>query len=139
MVNMAKQAKLRVDDSTIIEEFKIIQQQTLNDIRRLCGGQRALSDHEVRVERTKEINKKQESRIQNLINKQKEEQEKASQTTERIVKLIGKSKNNLQAGIEFEQQDKKASQRDKICLAVLVLIWMAILLYSHLYPSSYRF
>ena len=52
------------------------------------------------------------------------------------MKLIGKSKSNLEAGIEFEKQDKRASQRDKICLAVLVMVWMTILLYSHIYPSS---
>ena len=86
----------------------------------------------MRAERTKFLNQRQEERIQSLIKQQKDEQEKAAETTERIVKLIGKSKQNLQAGIEFEKQDKAASQRDKICLIVLVLIWVMIMIYSNL-------
>ena len=90
----------------------------------------------MRAERTKIMNKRQEEKIREVINKQKEDQEKAVKNTERIVELISKQKENLEAKIKFEEQDKLSHDRDKICLAVLVLIWFVIIVYTNCFMGG---
>ena len=47
----------------MIEEFKIIQQQTLNDIKRMKDGKRPLSEAEMKAERDKLLNQRHEKKI----------------------------------------------------------------------------
>lgn len=59
----------------------------------------------MKAERTKVLNQRHEARIKKLILKQKDEQSATVKNTERIVELITKSKENLEAGLEFELKD----------------------------------
>lgn len=58
MLDMALHAKIDLGDPKVLEEFKIIQQQTLGDIERLRDGQRPMTEAEMRIERTKMMNKR---------------------------------------------------------------------------------
>lgn len=136
MLTMAETSKIDLQDPKVIEEFKMIQQQTLGDIHRLRDGKKPLTEAEMRIERTQMMNKRQEERIQEAIKKQQEEQESSIKNTERIVELISKSKENLEANIDFEKEDKQSHERDKICLLVLILIWGFIMLYSNYFSSA---
>lgn len=102
MKEMAEQAKIDLKDPKVLEEFKIIQKQTLSDIQRLKNGQKPMTDAEMREERTKMMNDRQEERIREEINKQEAEQAESVKKTERIVDLITKSKENLEQNIEYE-------------------------------------
>lgn len=106
MRDMATQAGIDLKDPKVIEEFKIIQQQTLNDIQRLKEGKRPLTEAEMKAERNKLLNERHEQKIQELIHKQQDEQSSAVKNTERIVELITKSKENLEASMRFEEEDK---------------------------------
>jgi len=55
-------------------------------------GLKPLSEAEMKVERVKVVNQRHETRIQELIHKQKEEHSVTVKNTERIVELITKSK-----------------------------------------------
>jgi len=60
--------------------------------------------------------------------------------TERIVELITKSKENLEASMEFEEEDKESHQRDKWFLAILVFLWLGIIVYTNFkieYPPRF--
>ena len=58
MLDMAETSKIDLQDPKVIEEFKIVQQQTLGDIHRLRDGKKPLTEAEMRVERTKMMNKR---------------------------------------------------------------------------------
>ena len=75
MRDMAEQACIDLRDPKVIEEFKIIQQQTLNDIQRLKEGKRPLSEPEMKAERNKMLNQRQEQKIQDLIKKQQQQKQ----------------------------------------------------------------
>lgn len=92
MLNMASKSKINLHDPKVIDEFKIIQKQMLKDIQRMKDGLKPLSESEMKVERVKVVNQRHETRIQELINKQKEEHSVTVKNTERIVELITKSK-----------------------------------------------
>ena len=55
---------------------------------------------------------------------------------ERIVELISKSKDNLEANIEFEKLNMQSHDRDKIFLDILLLIGMGIILYSNFFGGD---
>lgn len=133
MLDMAQHAKIDLDDPKVVEEFKIIQQQTLGDIERLRDGQRPMTEAEMRVERTKMMNQRQEERIREVIKQTEKEDEASVKNTERIVELITKSKENIEARIEFDEQNKQSEKRDQVCLAVLLAFWVLITLYSMLF------
>ena len=136
MLDMAEKANIDLKDPKVIEEFKIIQQQTLGDIQRMKQGKKPLTEAEMKLERTKLLNQRQEQRIQDHIKKQKEDQSAAIKNTERIVELLNKSQENLEASIEFEKQDKLSHKRDRICLAVLVLVWFLIIIYTNYFMGG---
>ena len=71
-----------------------------------------------------------------MIESQKSEQAAAVKNTERIVELISKSKDNLEANIEFERLNTQSHDRDKIFLAILLLIWLAIILYTNFFGGA---
>ena len=60
----------------IIEEFKMIQQQNLNDINRMRDGKSPLTEEELKSERSKMINKRHEERLRDQIAKNKETSDK---------------------------------------------------------------
>ena len=64
MKDMAQHAKIDLRDPKVIEEFKIIQQQTLSDIQRMKDGKKPLSEAEMKAERTKMLNQRIEKKIQ---------------------------------------------------------------------------
>ena len=102
MLNMASKSNINLQDPKVIEEFKIIQQQMLQDIQRMKDGKKPLTEAEIKAERTKSANQRHEARIRELIQKQKEEHSVTVKNTERIVELISKSKQNLEANLEFD-------------------------------------
>ena len=51
--------------------------------------------------------------------------------TKRIVELIKVQKDNIESKIEYDKQNKVSHQRDKICLAVLVVLWIFIIFYTN--------
>mmetsp|Transcript_22341 Transcript_22341/g.27443 ORF Transcript_22341/g.27443 Transcript_22341/m.27443 type:complete len:109 (-) Transcript_22341:902-1228(-) len=99
-------------------------------------GKKPLSEAEMRIERTKLMNARQEERIRDVVKKQEEEQESAVKNTERIVELITKSKENMEAKIEYDRQNEDSHKRDKICLVVLVLLWGLIILYTNYFMGE---
>ena len=52
------------------------------------------------------------------------------------MELLNKSQENLEASIEFEKQDKLSHKRDRICLAVLVLVWFLIIIYTNYFMGG---
>ena len=56
MKDIAEQANIDLKDPKVLEEFKVIQQQTLGDIKRMRDGKKPLSESELREERTKLMN-----------------------------------------------------------------------------------
>ena len=56
MKDIAEQANINLKDPKVLEEFKVIQQQTLGDIKRMRDGKKPLSESELREERTKLMN-----------------------------------------------------------------------------------
>ena len=46
--------------------------------------------------------------------------------TERIVELITKSKQNLEASLEFEEKDKLSQERDKLLLVLLFVAYLFV-------------
>ena len=52
------------------------------------------------------------------------------------MELISKSKDNLEANIEFEKLNMQSHDRDKIFLAILLLIWMGIILYTNYFGGD---
>lgn len=85
----------------------------------------------MRTERIKLINKRQEERIREIIKKTEEEDEASIKNTERIVELISKSKENMEAKIKFEEQNKLSEKRDRICLAILAIVWLLVFIYQN--------
>ena len=51
--------------------------------------------------------------------------------TERIVELITKSKQNLEASLEFEEKDKLSQERDKLLLVLLFIAYVFIWAYMN--------
>ena len=77
MKEMANKNKINLKDESVIEEFKLIQKQNLEDIRRLRQGLPPLTEEEQREQRQKEHAARESKRIEE---RQKE--------TERITKLM---------------------------------------------------
>lgn len=73
---MAEEANIDLKDPKIIEEFKMIQQQNLNDINRMRDGKSPLTEEELKSERSKMINKRHEERLRDQIAKNKETSDK---------------------------------------------------------------
>ena len=63
MKTLASSANIDLKDPKVIEEFKIIQQQNLNDIQRLRDGKEPLTEAQLKAERSKLVNKRREERI----------------------------------------------------------------------------
>ena len=70
MLDIAEQANIDLKDPKVLEEFKIIQQQTLGDIKRMREGLKPLTEEEMRAERTKLLNERNEERIREIVQKQ---------------------------------------------------------------------
>ena len=51
--------------------------------------------------------------------------------TERIVELITKSKQNLEASLEFEEKDKLSQERDKLLLVLLFVAYVFVWAYMN--------
>ena len=51
--------------------------------------------------------------------------------TERIVELITKSKQNLEASLEFEEKDKLSQERDKLLLVLLFIVYVFVWAYMN--------
>ena len=51
--------------------------------------------------------------------------------TERIVELITKSKQNLEASLEFEEKDKLSQERDKLLLVSLFIAYIIVWAYMN--------
>lgn len=90
----------------------------------------------MRAERTHLMNKKQEEKIRELVKQQEAEHENSVKNTKRIVELITKSKENLEANMKFEAENKASFERDKICLAALVFIWIGIVVYTNYFMGA---
>ena len=56
--------------------------------------------------------------------------------TQRIVELISKSKENLEANMEFERQDKLSHRRDQFLLGALVILWLCIIVYTNYFAGE---
>ena len=56
MKDIAEQANIDLKDPKVLEEFKVIQEQTLGDIKRMRDGQKPLTESEMRAERTRLLN-----------------------------------------------------------------------------------
>lgn len=56
--------------------------------------------------------------------------------TERIVELISQSKQNLESQLEFEEKNSDSQRRDKIFLALLVLIWIGITIFTNFFMED---
>ena len=68
---MAKDANIDLMDPNVLEEFKVIQQQTLDDIKRMKDGQKPLTEEESKAEREKMLKERREKLYHEAIQKQK--------------------------------------------------------------------
>ena len=82
---MAKENNIDLKDPRVIEEFKIIQEQTLNDIKRMKEGKKPLSEEELKEERGKILQERHEKQIKEEIAKRQKEKKEAESKTEKLV------------------------------------------------------
>lgn len=57
---LAKESNIDLKDPNVLAEFKIIQQQTLNDIKRMKDGQKPMSEEESHRERERLMKERRE-------------------------------------------------------------------------------
>ena len=74
---MAKESKIDLKDPMILADFRVMQEQTLNEIKRLKDGKKPLTEQESQAEREKMIKERRDKMIQEAIEKQNAEREAA--------------------------------------------------------------
>ena len=88
---MAKESKIDLKDPMILADFRVMQEQTLNEIRRLKDGKKPLTEAESQAEREKLIKERRDKMIQDAIEKQNAEREAAQKQTEKLVNDLKKT------------------------------------------------
>ena len=127
---MAKDSKIDLKDPNVLEEFKVIQTQTLNDIKRMKDGQKPQTEEESKVERASLMKDRREKMIEEAMQKQKEESEETDKQTEKLVKQLMVSKKQPEkAGNGDKAND--GGQMDKVLLAAILLLWISIMVYTN--------
>ena len=66
---MAKGANINLKDPKVIAEFKVIQQQTLNDIQRMKDGKQPLTEEESKEERARLLKERNEQHFEEHVRK----------------------------------------------------------------------
>ena len=132
--DIAEQGNIDLKDPNVIEEFKVIQQQTLNDIQRMKDGKGPQTEEELKADREGIIKRRQEERFNNMVKKQEEDQARETTKTEEIVNLIKKDKKGLTISNVDQKTDN--SLRDGLLLGILILIWVAIIVDTNYFMSA---
>ena len=127
---MAKESKIDLKDPNVLEEFKVIQIQTLNDIKRMKDGAKPQTEEESKEERGALMKDRREKMYNEAVQKQKDENELADKQTEKLVKQLAASKKQPVEAANAGQK-KVGGQTDKILLAVILLIWASIMIYTN--------
>ena len=88
---MAKESKIDLKDPMILADFRVMQEQTLNEIKRLKDGKKPLTEQESQAEREKMIKERRDKMIQEAIEKQNAERQAAQKQTEKLVNDLKKA------------------------------------------------
>ena len=123
---MAKEANIDLQNPVVLEEFKVIQEQTLNDIKRLRNGEKPMTEEESQAERTQMIKERRDKLYNEAVEKQKKETEMVEKQKQKLVEQLKSSKT-----APVEQKPSSNSSMDKILLGAILLAWISIMVYTN--------
>lgn len=112
MVVMAKKNKIDLNDPAVIAEFRKIQQQNLDDIRRMKEGKKPLTDQELQ-QKLKQEREQQDKMYETLKILEETEKEKDKSMRELIESTLAMTKENEE---KLKQTIKKDEFRHYIAL-----------------------
>ena len=129
---MAKETNINLKDPKVIAEFKVIQQQTLNDIQRMKDGKQPLTEEESKEERARLLKERNEQHFVEHVKKQQEAQQAEDKKTKDILKLFKENKSALDSA----NDSKKSVWRDMAILTFIFLIWVAAMIYMNYFMPT---
>ena len=135
--DMAKEGNIDLTDPKVLEEFKVMQKQTLQDIKRMKDGKGPQTDEELKTDRKQQMEKRHAERMDELQKKADEEKAIEDKKTEQLMQILNKQqKDGDKPKLSPPQNSKANSGRDVLLLGLIVVAWAGIVVYTNYFMSS---
>lgn len=125
---MARKNNIDLTDPMVIEEFRRIQLQNLEDIRRMKEGKKPLTEEEMKVK----LQNLRDQEHNEARKKLEESQRRKDETVRRLVEGAFQAQGEAARQLEVDEDKLKNEQlKHYVALALFFIVWMGIIYYQN--------
>ena len=125
---MARKNNIDLTDPMVIEEFRRIQLQNLEDIRRMKEGKKPLTEEEMKVK----LQNLRDQEHNEARKKLEESQRRKDETVRRLVEGAFQAQGEAARQLEVDENKLKNEQlKHYVALALFFIVWMGIIYYQN--------